>query len=104
MEFFLNGRVRGGLNYYVVNNPYQECLYYYPQIVRSWPKCIASIRTNPNFLEVYQGLLYIYSPTNGQGFSGVQIDTPYSIDDYRNPVCAAINLSYKFKVKKLLFI
>lgn len=92
------------LNYYVINNPYQECLYYYPQIIRSWPKCIASIRTNPHFLEVYQGLLYVYYPTNGDVYSGIQNDSNLFIDDYRNPICAAINLSYKFKVKKLLLM
>jgi len=90
------------LNYYIVNNPYQECLYYYPQIIRSWPKCIASTRTNAHFLEVYQGLLYTYSPTSGEAYSGPYKETTNNlIDDYRNAVCAAIVLSYKYKVKKL---
>jgi hypothetical protein len=77
-------------------------LYYYPQLIKSWPKCIASTRTNAHFLEVYKGLLYTYSPTSGEVYSG-----PYTeensvlIDDYRNAICAAVVLSYKFKVKKL---
>lgn len=90
------------LNYYVVNNPYQECLYYYPQIIRTWPTCIASTRTNAHFLEVYQGLLYTYYPTSGEAYSGpYETNTNNLIDDYRNAICAAIVLAYKFKVKKL---
>lgn len=89
------------LNYYVVNNPYQECLFYYPQIITSWPTCIASTRTNAHFLEVYQGQLEIYYPTTGEVYSGPYDVPTTTIDDYRNPICAAIGLAYKFKVKKL---
>lgn len=92
------------LNYYVVNNPYQECVYYYPQIIKMWPRCIASTRTNPNFLEVYRGVLYLYSPVNSEAYSGVDNQNTFYIDDYRNPVCAAINLSYKFNVKNLMLM
>jgi hypothetical protein len=93
------------LNYYVVNNPYQECLYYYPQIIRTWPKCIASTRTNPNFLEIYKGLLYIYSPVNCEVYSGIiKEEYNFLIDDYRNPICAAIGLSYKYGAKKILIM
>lgn len=92
------------LNYYVVNNPYQDCLYYYPQIVTTWPKCVASIRTYPHFLEVYRGLLCLYSPICGEIYSGPFKDNSFFIDDYRNAICAAIGLCYKFKVKKLMLM
>jgi hypothetical protein len=92
------------LNYYVVNNPYQECLYYYPQIIRSWPKCIASTRTFAHFLEVYKGSLYTYSPTTGDVYNGPFAEHNNFIDDYRNPVCAAIGICYKLNVKKLAII
>lgn len=93
------------LNYYVVNNPYQECLYYYPQIIKTWPRCLASTRTNAHFLEVYKGSLYTYSPTTGDSYSGpCQATTNNLIDDYRNAICAAVVLSYKFKVKKLVLM
>jgi len=91
------------LNYYIVNNPYQECLYYYPQVIRIWPKCIASARTNPQFLEAYKGLLYLYTPTLSENFTGITKES-LLIDDYRNPICAAIILCYKFGIKKLLFM
>jgi hypothetical protein len=92
------------MNYYVVNNPYQDCLYNYPQIITSWPKCIASVRTHAHFLEVYKGLVYTYYPTCGEIYSGPYKDNTYFIDDYRNPICAAIGLCYKFKVKKLMIM
>lgn len=92
------------LHYYIVNNPYNECLYFYPQIIRSWPKCIASIRTNPSFLEVYKGQLYTYIPANGETYKGISNDHNLFIDDYRNPICAAINIAYKFGAKKMLLM
>lgn len=92
------------LNYYVVNNPYQECLYYYPQLITSWPKCIASIRANCNFLEVYKGSLFLYHPTISENYTGISSDYEFNIDDYRNSICAAIGLSYRFNVKKLLLM
>jgi hypothetical protein len=92
------------LNYYVVNNPYQDCLYYYPQVITSWPRCIASSRTYPHFLEVYKGSLSIYSPICGEVYSGPYNDSDFFIDDYRNSICAAIGLCYKFKVKKLMLM
>ena len=92
------------LNYYVVNNPYPECIYNYPEIITNWPKCISSTRTYPQFLYNYRGLVYLYSPVNNGYYSGVKSEHSLLIDDYRSSICAAINLSYKFKVKKLLLL
>jgi hypothetical protein len=90
------------LNYYVVNDPY-ECLNYLPNH-QKWSKCIASIRTNADFIEKYKGLIYTYTPTPDANYSGLKLDNDYFIDDYRNAICAAIGLSYKFNVKKLLLL
>jgi hypothetical protein len=92
------------LNYYVVNNPYDECLFYYPPSVKYWPKCIASTRTNPDFLRNYRGTTYLYNPVPDEIYSGIRTESNYFVDDYRNPVCAALCLAYKFKVKKLLLL
>src|SRR5689334_6798561 len=43
------------MNYYVVNNPYQECTRYLPQTHRYYPTCIASTKTSPEFLQRYLG-------------------------------------------------
>lgn len=92
------------LNYYVVNNPYEECLFYYPPMVKSWPRCVASTRTYPDFLKSYRGTIYLYNPVTDEIYSGTRTESNYFIDDYRNPVCAAICLAYRFKVKKLMLM
>lgn len=94
------------LSYYVVNNPYEECLSFLPKVNRSLPKCIASNRTNYLFLENYSGMKYRYAPVNESGlyFSNSANECLYQIDDYRNPVCAAIGLAFRFRVNKILFL
>ena len=41
------------INYYVVNNPYEECINFLPKNHNYYPKCIASTRTNSDFLKFY---------------------------------------------------
>lgn len=92
--------------YYVVNNPYENCMSFLPRGNRSLPRCIASNRTNYLFLENYSGLKYRYTPVseNKLCFSNQNSENFYQIDDYRNPVCAAIGLCYRFHVGKILFL
>jgi len=86
--------------YYVVNNPYPECLHFMPRV---FPRCIASVRTNHQFLERYRGVKYRYLPVGDEKFSGTKgSEVEYQIDDYRNPICAAVCLAYHFGVQKLL--
>lgn len=101
---FANWKSQRRLTYIIINNPYEESIYYYPPIIRHWPKCITSTRTNPVFVSNYKGLVYVYKPTPNTGYSGPRSDFNYFIDDYRNPVCASIGLAYKFRVKKLLLL
>lgn len=93
---------RRAIGYYVVNNPYEDCMHYLPKKTRYYPHCIASTRTNPKFLQEYKGLKYLYSPTSDSFFSGPEFNFGYTLDDYRNPVCAAINLAVKFRAEKIL--
>lgn len=92
------------MHYYVVNNPYKECLDFIGSEQRLWPRCIASTRTNSNFVKQYRGIVYEYTPVIDQMYGGSRIDADYLIDDYRNPICAAISLAYKFDVKKLFLL
>jgi hypothetical protein len=92
------------LNYYVVNNPYNECLYYFPQVIRSWPKCIASIRTNPVFLENFKNMVLTYTPVLNSFYSGVDMDSTHYIDDYRNSACAALGVAHKLRARKILLV
>jgi hypothetical protein len=95
---------RRAINLYVVNNPYPECMQYLPPPnSKYYPSCVTSTRTNPEFVKRYKGRLYHYEPTLDSGF-GFNNRKMYHIDDYRNPVCAAIDLAFHFGVKKLMFL
>ena len=91
------------MNFYVVNNPYPSCLNYLPKKNNILPKCIASQRTNYEFLEVYRGSKWRYYPVNEKYYTTLGAkEVQWQIDDYRNSICAAIGLAYKFGVEKLL--
>lgn len=93
------------MNYYVVNNPYSECMKYLPKGNRTLPKCIASARTNFEFLENYRGTKYRYYPVNEAKYATLGAkETSWQVDDYRNPICAAIGLAYRFGVEQLLLL
>jgi len=91
------------MDWYVVNNPYKDCLTY---LGNYYPRCIASNRTNPEFIQRYKsrrGVLYRYTPVTDGQFSSHYFPTPaYYIDDYRNPICAAISLAFRWEVQNLL--
>jgi hypothetical protein len=90
-------------SFYVINNPYAQALHYLPKT--NFVKCIASTRTNYEFLQRYNGNKYRYCPTNDNRYCGIDSkDCMYRVDDYRNPICAAINLLYRFGVKKLAIV
>lgn len=91
--------------YYVVNNPYDLCMMYLPRKLKSLPKCIASTRTNYEFLANYRGTRYRYAPTSEKSYMGSKnSEAQWQIDDYRNPICAAIGLAYRFGVDKLALL
>jgi hypothetical protein len=94
--------LKRSMSWYVINNPYPESIKFLPTSHRYFPRCISSVRTNPEFTRKYEGNIVMYTPTSGKMFSGMVEHTQYCVDDYRNPICAAINLAYRFKVQKLL--
>lgn len=92
------------MSFYLTNNPYEECLGDLPR-KRMLPRCIASCRTNFRFLNNYNGTIFRYHPVGEKSYSGTgSKEAMWSIDDYRNPVCAAVGLAYKFGVEKLLLM
>ena len=97
----LDVSVQRPVNAYVINNPFTEAISYLPNSY--FPACIASSRTNFRFLSKYTGNKYIYEPIPERDF-GTEKKERYFIDDYRNPVCAAIGLAFRFKVKKLMLV
>ena len=90
------------INAYVVNNPYKECLNLLPKN-HHYPKCIASLRTNREFVKSYKNDIYAYCPTLDHHF-GLEHHEKYFVDDYRSPICAAIALAYQFGVEKLMLM
>src|SRR5262249_36968102 len=67
-------------------------------------RCIASVRTYPEFIKKYEGNVFQYSPVPSENYGGLSTEADYLIDDYRNPVCAAISLAYRWNVKFLLLL
>ena len=102
----MSSDIRRSINGYVVNNPYNECLRYLPKNdMRYYPACLSSSKTNHEFLDKYQGDVYVYEPSPEVNFgTGKKRKSAYYIDDYRNPVCAAIGLAYQFGVRKLMLL
>jgi hypothetical protein len=90
------------MKYYVANHPYKEALVDLPVKHAYFPKCIASTRTCSEFLTKYGGYKYQYTPVTQTTYKGPTNDWLYQIDDYRNPICAAIGVAFRFNVKKLL--
>ncbi len=89
------------INFYIVNNPYDECMKFFPRKHRYFPSCISSLKTNVDFLNRYMGHIFTYEPTREKNF-GKPSNARFYIDDYRNPICAAIGLAYRFGVQKLM--
>lgn len=103
-ECFVKWDCNRRMNYYVVNNPYPECMRYFPKEPKFLPRVIASIRTYPDFIEKCKGITFTYSPSVDMYYSGLPNNDIYRIDDYRNPICASIVLSYRFGAKKLFLL
>jgi len=94
--------MRRTINGYVVNNPYRSAMSFLPpKDAKYFPTCIASIRTNCEFLKKYAGSIYTYMPTFETTF-GFETPERYHVDDYRNPICAALGLAYQFGAKKIM--
>jgi hypothetical protein len=91
------------MDWFVANNPYEECMSMTPN--GYYPRGIFSCRTNPEFVSRYRSrsVVYTYVPVGDGKFSSNYFSYPqWHIDDYRNPICAAISLSFRWGVQKLL--
>lgn len=91
------------INFYVVNNPFNECLNFTPSH-GYYPRCIASSRTNKDFIEQYKGDVFLYSACTDGSYYGMNNNANFFVDDYRNPICASLCLANRFKVKQILLL
>ena len=92
------------INWFVINNPYPECKKFLPITHSYYPRCLASSRTNTEFISKYKGDIVLYQPTSGEKYSGLFSNSEGIIDDYRNPICAAISLAHRCGVQKLVLL
>jgi len=93
------------MNWYLNNNPYEESLHYLPRRNRVLPKCIVSPRTNNRFVSAYKGSKYKYYPVNDKTYTTLGFnEVAWQIDDYRNPICAAIGIAYRFGAEKICLL
>jgi hypothetical protein len=86
---------------YVANNPYRECVSYLPTKHRYYPPLLASTRTNPAFIDGYLEKPTFYAPAKDLNYSGVPREGCITLDEYRNPLCAAISYCVRMGVKRL---
>lgn len=95
--------IKRPLDYYLVNNPYETCMKYFNRRMRNMPKCIASLKTDSNFLMNYRGLVFKYLSVYEDEYRSKYVkEVELQIDDYRNPICAALHFSFKFGASKII--
>ena len=94
--------VKRAMSFYVVNNPYKECVSYLPKKHNYYPDLVASLRSNTDFVSQYKGEIFFYKPSEDMDYSSPPNILNLRLDDYRNPICAAISLAYRLGAKKIL--
>jgi hypothetical protein len=82
-------------DFFLINNPSKLCMTSYP--TRIFPQLIANKRTNNEFIKRYPNIVYFYDSVPDSYYqSVVNGDSADHIDDYRNPICAAIGIINRF--------
>lgn len=89
------------INFYLINNPYDEAQFSLPRSY--FPACISSVRTSHEFLSNYPGMRYMYEPTPEKGYGYNKVHK-YFVDDYRNPVAAAMSIAFRFGAQKVMLL
>lgn len=92
------------MTFYLANNPYSECMGYLPRRHRYYPNLIASTKTNPRFIREYKGQPIFYRSSQDLNYSGVGQEDCMRLDDYRNPVCAAISFAWRSRARKIVLL
>lgn len=87
-------------NFMLINNSTEQAMSCMP--LGSMPQLIASRRTWTPFLRKYENNIYTYDPTPDENYQSVASkDSSSFLDEYRNPVCAAISFANFLKIKNL---
>lgn len=97
--------IKRTMTFYLVNNPYPECIRYVPKKHRYYPNLIASTKTNPDFFREYRSEPFFYKSSQDLNYSGVGSDSNrIRLDDYRNPICAAISFAWRKGARKIALL
>lgn len=92
-------------NYYLINNPYLESMKFFPRKLKSHPTCLASTKTYSEFLKNYRGVIITYNAVDEVYYKcRKSIEPVFQIDDYRNPICAALSICNKFFSSHILLL
>jgi hypothetical protein len=94
--------IKRTMTFYLANNPYADCVSYLPKKHRYYPNLIASTKTNHDFIRQYKSEPFFYKTTNDLNYSGIGGEGHMTLDDYRNPICAALSFAWKKGVKKIV--
>lgn len=98
-----NAEIKRTMTFYLANNPYPECISYLPKKHRYYPNLIASTKTNPEFIKNYRSEPLLYKSTKDVNYSGIGSEEGYMrLDDYRNPICAALSFAWKKRSRKIV--
>lgn len=89
---------------FVENNPFQECLNNISN--KFYPNCLLSTRVYNKFIDYYKYKnINFYNPTPLENYNpSVKNDDSKHLDDYRNPICAAINYCYYCNAKNIFLL
>ena len=87
-------------DFLLVQNPFDNVFSQMPE--KNYPKLIASRRAKTQFMISYKNISYLYDPV-----CELRYQSPYAkasklfIDEYRNPICAAIGCAHHFGAKNI---
>jgi hypothetical protein len=87
-------------NFMLMNNSTEVALSCMP--LNSMPQLIASRRTFSPFIKKYDNNIYLYDPTPDENYQSIASkDSSVFLDEYRNPVCAAISFANFLNIRNI---
>lgn len=83
------------IEFLIVNNPSSTAMNGLP--IRNHPKLIANRKTHYPFIKNYKNIIYLYDSVADEEYqTSMSKNSDLHLDDYRNPICAAISLAHKY--------
>lgn len=87
-------------NFMLINHPKSDAMSFLPNMI--FPRLIASRRTHNQFLKSYKNSILLYDPVPEESYQSIiSSEANLHIDDYRNPICAAIGIAKILQAKNI---